>query len=292
MRRHVRIFVEIVIIMIALGAGMFSQRVAIADWVAQRLKPELPQEMTYDSVVQKEEDVSTGIKSVSDSGGIKPSPDREPDREVVTIDEMPDVESDNDPVTSLPPSINLAVPFTPQAPHADWSLPYKEACEEASVYMVDAYYKGVASGLVDADTAKEQIDSIIAFETALFGFYEDTTVEQTATFAESMFGYGRVDVIENPTVEIIKQHLAEGRPVIVPAAGRQLNNPYFQQPGPIYHMLVIRGYTDDGQFITNDPGTRRGEALLYDFDTIMTAMHDWNGGDVENGGKVVIVVYP
>ncbi|KKR45570.1 MAG: hypothetical protein UT82_C0026G0013, partial [Parcubacteria group bacterium GW2011_GWB1_40_14] len=92
------------------------------------------------------------------------------------------------------------------------------------------------------------------------------------------------------TVDTIKRELAAGNPIIVPAAGRELGNPYFTSPGPLYHMLVIRGYTSDDKFITNDPGTRRGEEYTYKFDILMNAIHDWNGGDVINGKKVIIVL--
>src|SRR3989338_6107342 len=40
----------------------------------------------------------------------------------------------------LPAEINLKIPFTSQAPRANWNLPYGEACEEASALMVH-YFK-------------------------------------------------------------------------------------------------------------------------------------------------------
>jgi len=77
----------------------------------------------------------------------------------------------------------------------------------------------------------------------------------------------------------------------VPAAGRELGNPNFTDPGPLYHMLVVRGYTENN-FITNDVGTRKGENYQYKYDVLMNAIHDWNGGDVNNGQRVVIVAWP
>ncbi len=117
------------------------------------------------------------------------------------------------------------------------------------------------------------------------------TVAQTGIVAEQLYGYNRVKVFTNPTIDQIKAELAAGHPVIVPAAGQQLGNPYFTAPGPVYHMLLIRGYTADG-FITNDPGTRRGEGFVYAFDDLMSAMHDWNAQDINQGQKAVLVVYP
>ena len=193
--------------------------------------------------------------------------------------------------TELPAEINLAVPFTPQAPHGDWSPPFKEACEEASVYMVQAYYNGVPEGRIDPNTAEADLRQIVEFEKSIFGYYKDTTAQKTGIFAEQFYGFTRIETIQNPTIDDIKRHVAAGRPVIVPAAGRALNNPYYTPPGPYYHMYVIRGYTNDG-FITNDPGTRRGEGYVYRYDKVMDSMHDYNAEDMQKGERVVIVIYP
>ena len=56
-------------------------------------------------------------------------------------------------------------------------------------------------------------------------------------------------------------------------------------------MLVLTGYNST-EFVTNDVGTRNGEDFVYGKEVIMQAMHDWNGGDVDDGEKRAIVVYP
>lgn len=190
----------------------------------------------------------------------------------------------------LPAEFNLAVPFTVQAPHANWDLPYKETCEEASALMVHFFYEG--KQFRNADHADAEILKIVDFQNDRYGDYRDTTADETAQLIRDAWGYDRVDVVTDPTIEDIKREVAAGRPVILPAAGRQLGNPYFTPPGPLYHMLVVRGWTKDGRLITNDPGTRRGEEYLYDPDVLLNAVHDWNEGDVDNGRKVMIVVWP
>jgi hypothetical protein len=241
--------------LIVLAAVMYTERVTIQDFAAEMRKPELPVVVTYEEVVEK-----TALKA---------DLPREEEKEAV----------------------NLAVPFTPQAPSGDWNLPFKEACEEASIHMVHEFYAGKGEGTIRAQTATKDIEKIVAFEKELFGFYEDTTVAETATLVEKMYGYGKSEVIENPTVDDIKKELAAGHPVIVPLAGRLLGNPFYTAPGPLYHMLVIRGYTKDGKFITNDPGTRRGNGYLYPFETLMNAMHDWvPSGEIETGKKVVLIL--
>ena len=129
------------------------------------------------------------------------------------------------------------------------------------------------------------------FEDRYFGYYKDTTAQETATILTEYLGVENVQVVPNPTVLQMKEALAAGKPVIVPAAGRLLGNPYYQNPGPLYHMFVIKGYTADGKFIVNDPGTRRGADFVYSEDTIMNAMHDWRTDEqIEKGQKVVIIV--
>jgi len=188
----------------------------------------------------------------------------------------------------LTAEVNLQVPFTSQAPRQNWDAPYQQFCEEASTLMVASYVKGeTISGPDDADA---KMLAIKDFEMQKFGFYEDTNADETAVILREYFGLEKVEVVSDPTTQNIKTALAEGRAVIVPLAGRQLGNPYYRQPGPLFHMLVIKGYQKNGDFITNDPGTKKGADYIYAPDTIMNAIHDWNGGNVEAGRRVVLIV--
>ena len=188
----------------------------------------------------------------------------------------------------LASEINLAVPFTVQAPHANWEDPYADFCEEASVLMAASYILGL--DISSPDFADKKMLEIKAFEDQRFGYSKDTTAEETATILREFYKIDKIKLVYNPTENDIKKALAEKKAIIIPAAGRQLGNPYFRQPGPLYHMLVIKGYTKEGNFITNDPGTRRGADFIYNSDIIMNVIHDWNGGDVEHGRKIVIIV--
>ncbi len=210
----------------------------------------------------------------------------------VPSEETPDVTdpAEGEGEGDIPGQFNLAVPFTSQAPHSNWELPYQEACEEASVYMVAEYFNGTPSGKIDPNKADADLLELIAFEDDFLGFHLDTTAAETVSFMDAFYGLsGRV--VENPTVQDIKKEIAAGRPVIIPAAGRRLGNPNFSGAGPLYHMFVIKGYTAT-QFITNDPGTRNGENFVYNIDVVMNAIGDWNNGDPENGAKRVIFVNP
>src|SRR3989338_7146148 len=202
-------------------------------------------------------------------------------------------------VSLLPPEVNLAVPFTSQAPFANWDEVHEDTCEEASVLMVHAFYEGQARGTIDPNVAEEVLMDMVESENLIFGYFKDTTAEETARFVRTYYGHERVEVLDNPSVETLKRHLAEGHPVIVPAAGRILANPFFSGIGPIYHMLVLKGYTKNG-FIVNDPGTRRGADWVYEYEHLMSSIHDWvvpegiedHPADIPVSARKAMVIYP
>lgn len=195
--------------------------------------------------------------------------------------------------TAIPDEINLKVPFMVQAPNANWDKTHEEACEEAAILMANRYFLG--REITGAEDIEQGLQEIIAWEMQNLGFFESTTADETVKVLNQMLNSmptGRqvkTKTITNPSVDDIKQAIADNKLVLVPSAGRELHNPFYKSPGPLYHFLLIKGYTGT-QFITNDPGTKRGENYPYDFATVLSANHDWNGGDVPNGAKTMIVV--
>jgi hypothetical protein len=186
----------------------------------------------------------------------------------------------------LPKKAYLSVPFTVQAPNADWDNPYQEACEEASVIMVDYFLR---ESELDVDQANREILQLTQWEEAERYKY-DVNLDELATIVEDYYGYN-ARVSDNVTKESIMYEISKGNPVIVPAAGRNLGNPYYSGEGPWYHMLVITGY-NWRHFITNDPGTKRGEDYKYTHDTVIDSIHDWTGvkEDIENGPKRMLII--
>ena len=189
----------------------------------------------------------------------------------------------------IPGAINLSVPFISQAPFGVWDADHEDFCEEAAALTAASYVSGDKT-VTDPAVAESRLQAIKSWEMATFGYFKDTTTAETARILTEMLKTSPVQVVQNPTLDQLRKFIAAGRVVIVPSAGRMLGNPYFTAPGPIYHMIVLKGYMQNGNFIVNDPGTRHGANYVYTADTIMNAMHDWNGGDVEHGAKVVIVV--
>ena len=215
------------------------------------------------------------------------------------IDQMPVVEEELDKeeieeknveeTQELPKEVNLDVTFYPQAPDWDWSLPWKEACEESSV--IQAYYYVTGKNL-DKETFKSEVLSIVDLQNNLFNKYIDTSVEETAIFLEEHFGYTDYEIIENPTIEQLKTELAQWHPIVAPFAWKELGNGFFTNWGPRYHMLTIVWYNEEF-FLTNDVGTSRWENFAYSYETIMNAMHDlvplWEW-DILTGEKRVLVI--
>lgn len=271
----------------------FAYRVTLRETIDKVRRPELPTATPYiavESGPNGQEPPPSSAKAPAVVSGI-PS-EIEPKNESSEASTGDADEKSLDQEVALPDSVNLAVPFTPQAPHADWSLPYQEACEESSLIMVNAWMVGTPSGLMEADVADRLIQELVAWQEERFGYYEDTSAEETAVIAREFYGYANSEVLPVESIEDVKKVLADGYAVILPAAGKKLGNPYFSGEGPLYHMLVVKGYTKDGRIITNDPGTKRGEDFLYDAETLFSAIGDWNDGNPADGEKLMIILKP
>ncbi|TSC66613.1 MAG: Uncharacterized protein CEO22_19 [Candidatus Berkelbacteria bacterium Gr01-1014_85] len=178
--------------------------------------------------------------------------------------------------SSSPNQLSLAVPFTVQAPGGSWVEPYKEGCEEAVIIMIEAYLRGNRAAELDGDTVKARIDRAVAWQQANFGGHYDLELERIAMLAEADFGL-RARVVERATLADLKKEIQAGRPVIIPADGQALKNPFFQNPGPPYHVLVMIGYDDrQGEIITNENGTRRGANFRYSYSRLAEAWADYD----------------
>lgn len=143
------------------------------------------------------------------------------------------------------------------------------------------------------EQAEQEVQELIAWETQN-GYGHDVTAAELGVIAEKHYGLS-ARTSTNVSVESIKAELVAGNPVIIPAAGRLLGNPYFSGDGPWYHMLVITGYREGifgTTFITNDPGTKRGEKYEYSDEVIINAIHDWTGVKEETaqGEKIMLIV--
>lgn len=175
--------------------------------------------------------------------------------------------------------VHLEVPFVTQAPlenEANWEI-HEESCEEAAVYQVIAFLKGIKE--IDRTQADLDLKKMIAWQELNLGSHHDLYAQELKKF---ILGYypeiksENILIIENSNLTQIKKLLSQGYPIIAPITGELLKNPYYPYPG--YHMLTIIGYTED-KVITNDVGTKRGKNFSYDWDIFLKALSD-SGGDI------------
>jgi hypothetical protein len=270
-----RLFFILTIIFLA-GAGCGAQSLIVNDQNNQNSQPPVNAN-TNTPPVEPEE--ATNVNEVSE----KPE---QPTNINTNTNETPPAQ---------PAKFDIQVSFASQAPLGDWNMPYQEACEEASMIMVARYFKNEN---LNNNIMAEEILKLVKWEEDN-GYPIDLTAAQVVEVLDKYFGL-KASLDKMVAETEIKEKLVAGNLIIVPLAGRDIGNPYFSQPGPLYHMLVIRGYNQT-EFITNDPGTRRGEAYRYKYGDLLWAVHDWVGGvrvyqdprpepDIRTGARVMVVV--
>jgi len=195
----------------------------------------------------------------------------------------------------LAQSTLLNVPFTSQAPFANWdNVVYQQGCEEASILMAMLWAEG--KKYIGKKDAERAILAISNFEQDHFGEFKDTSVADTAEIMRSYFDYQNIEVKNNITAEDIKAELANGNLVITAINGQKVGNPFYSGLGPLQHMIVIKGYdAERKEFISNDPGTMRGEGYRYAESVLDAALQDYITGFKEpilEVNKRMIVVRP
>jgi len=208
------------------------------------------------------------------------------------------------PQSSAPNSPNqilIKVPFTSQAPFGVWDNLHNEACEEAALIMAEHWLNQQP---LTSHQAEQEILAAVDWQIKNWGGHYDLPAEKIISLAQDFFKIKNIHLVNQPTIDNIKDELNQGNLVLVPMAGRLLKNPYYRQPGPVYHILVVKGYTDK-IIITNDAGTRRGEGFSYSYQNFFAAIHKWayaapdfglnitkaqQAEQILSGDKVMIVV--
>ncbi len=197
----------------------------------------------------------------------------------------------NSPAPAEPNTLNLAIPFTAQAPTGNWDELHNEACEEASAIMANAFLTGDTDAVIPSPRVETEISDLTVWQDQNFGYHLDTTASETAQMIRDYYGL-KAQIYSNYSLQDIKDQINLRHVVILPVNGQVIGNPNYKQPGPIYHMLVVRGYTT-AELITNDSGTRKGQNYSYAFSTLYSAGADWdhNTNTIDQTKKVMIVVW-
>lgn len=187
-------------------------------------------------------------------------------------------------------NINIPVPFTSQAPLANWKDQRQEdGCEEAVSLMAMAWVNGEKGGeKLTAAAWEKEIIELSDFEQEKYGEYRDVTLSDMVNWIfKDYFEYEKASLKSAASSSDILSELEKGNIVLTPMNGQKLKNPYFTAPGPLTHMILIKGYDyTTKEFITNDPGTKRGADYRYPEDILFGAISVYPTGSHEKIDKI------
>ncbi len=183
-------------------------------------------------------------------------------------------------------SLVLNVPYTVQAPYANWDV-HEESCEEAAVLMARDYLEGVkyTETVIDKEIANSSMVAMKYWQQVHYGSEPDLTIEGIGKFAAEYYGYN-YEYKENITDYDIKLAINQGYPVIVPVMTHSLYNPNYGAH-TVYHVLLIKGYDSTG-VITNDAGVKEGENWHYTWDVLFGAI-DAQTSQMGQGRVMVVI---
>ncbi|MFA5076726.1 MAG: C39 family peptidase [Patescibacteria group bacterium] len=200
---------------------------------------------------------------------------------------------DGEPLINLmPETVYLAVPYINETLDSAWTGPWKNACEEAVITMVEKYYLGDKT--VTKEEAREFMQMLFDKQDELWGTNFNADAARMAQLIDDYTSYG-AKVVDDPTLESIKVELQNNQPIIALHYGFDLKNsniPFMPLPrGTSYHTTVIIGYDDKTkEFITNDPGdTVNGPNHRYDYDLFLNSLHDYSFSTKQADGPARVI---
>lgn len=235
------------------------------------------------------------IEDASENNAIEELDVKEPPPEILPEEVTPKINTEIDSKETSDKKIILHdVPFTSQAPLANWEDErQQDGCEEASVLMA------VKWGRQESLNNQEALQEILAASDYIlekYGEYRDTDLDDVLNWLiKDYFKYEKAEIKKDVTINDLVIELENNRVIIIPANGQALKNPNFTAPGPLNHMLLIRGYDPIKKvFITNDPGTRNGNLYEYPENVLYAALRTYPTGYKEenlNPRKDVIIFW-
>lgn len=190
--------------------------------------------------------------------------------------------------------VTLDLPYINESPDGSWTGPWKNACEEASIAMVEHFYLGKRQAVIKESMAF--MTTLFTKQNQIWGSNADSDANRTAKLINDFTSYN-ASIKDEPTIEEIKKELQQKRPVIAPVYGKTLANPNtpFLASGSYYHMIVIVGYDDTTkEFICHDNGdAKTGTNYRYAYDVLMDSLHDFDFTlRKANGPARVLFTYP
>lgn len=178
---------------------------------------------------------------------------------------------------TIPDFVLLPAPYINEAPDKNWTGPWKNACEEASIAIVEKYYQGKKE--VSVKEAKEYMQILFKIQDELYGSNADADMARLIEIINKAASF-KGKIKENPTIDDIKEQIRNKNLVITPHYGYDLKNPNipFALRGSYYHMMVVVGYDDaKKEFIVHDTGDiKTGANHRYNYELFMNSIHDFD----------------
>lgn len=172
--------------------------------------------------------------------------------------------------------------------------PYQNFCEESS--LLNWYYYLTWK----EPTLKEYNKDLLKLkelEELLFEWwYKHTSLEDTLKLLIVFQNDQEIlwKIVENPTIELIKENISLWNPIIVPLYWKWLSNSLFLWWWPIYHNLLIKGYTEEN-FIVNEVGVSKWNWYNYKIEEIMKNIHNFDKKlypeNFQNWKKEILILY-
>jgi len=193
------------------------------------------------------------------------------------------------PAPAIKPSALLDMPYTAQAPFANWAV-HEESCEEAAALMYHYFLEGQiifgGSTIIPLQKANDEMLAMKSWQVIKYSKEPDLTIEAWGKYMQQYYGYN-YKTFKNVTVDDIKREVSAGNPVVVPVITHALQNPHYGRQ-PSYHLLVIKGYKPEG-VITNDAGVKEGENYFYTWDILFSAI-DAQTPKMGQGREMVVIM--
>jgi uncharacterized protein YvpB len=184
----------------------------------------------------------------------------------------------------------LGVPYVSEAPEGNWTGDWVNACEEATIAMVDGFYKNKST--ISILEAKTTLQRLFDEQNILYGNSKNADAKQILELITRYASF-KAKIKENPTIDELKNEIDSGRPVISLHRGFDLSNPNipFSPIKSSYHTIVLLGYDDaNRQFITHDPGDDKdGENHKYSYSAFMNSLHNYNSKDDKTDGVPTVI---
>jgi hypothetical protein len=189
-----------------------------------------------------------------------------------------------------PSKLILSVPYINEAPNGNFSGNWKNACEEASMTMVEKYYLGKKT--VGINEAMEAMQKLFDYQDKVYASNADSDAVRTVAIINNNLSY-QAEIKTNPTISDIKNQIIRKQPVITLHYGFDLHNPNipFAVYGSYYHQMVVIGYDDTTkEFIVHDDGDQEfGANHRYGYDLFINSLHDFNYSTHKTTGPARVI---